>query len=80
MIYLEFVRRICKHPKGWRLGVLNKEIYIEASSATKEETRIVRDLTHLLYETFSNDPGAPARMLSNRSDLVTAAVQVWLEQ
>lgn len=80
MTYIEFVRRICKHPKGWRQKVTNEDIDLEGPSCTTEERRIVRDITHLMYDTFSNDPGAPVRMLDNKSELVTAAVQVWLEQ
>lgn len=31
MTYEEFAKKISEHPKGWRLGVLNKEIYIYRS-------------------------------------------------
>ena len=80
MTYIEFIKGICKHPKGWRYECKKGDINLDAPSCTTEERRIVNDFIHVLYDTFVKDPGAPARMLSNKSDLVTAAVQVWLEQ
>ena len=80
MTYMEFAKGISEHPKGWRYGFMSGEIYMHASSSTQEEVRVMRDCVHMMYELFSNDASVATRMLSNRSDLVTAAVEVWLKQ
>ena len=80
MTYEEFAKGICEHPKGWRCGFMSGEIYLQTSSSTQEETRVMRDCVHMMYELFSIDASVATRMLSNRSNLVTAAVEVWLKQ
>ena len=78
MTYLEFITGICEHPKGWRLNLLHNEIYSQGS--TLEEARIVMDTVHMMYRLFSKDPAEIVTMLDSKSDLATAAVQVWLKQ
>lgn len=80
MTYEEFAKRISEHPKGWRCGFMAGEVYMHARSSTQEEVRVMRDCVHMMYDLFSKDASVATRMLSNKSDLVTAAVQVWLEQ